>query len=57
LRCRVTTELLWPFKEDVARFDFELDGAEMHGFSVLNSLTGHASKTRDNDAEKQPEIM
>lgn len=25
LLCRVTSTYLWPFKEDVTRFDFEVD--------------------------------
>ncbi|KAH8901454.1 stress responsive A/B barrel domain-containing protein [Thozetella sp. PMI_491] len=35
---RVTSELLWPFKEDLTRFDFEISGDDLHGFRSLVDL-------------------
>ncbi|KAH8652240.1 stress responsive A/B barrel domain-containing protein [Xylariales sp. PMI_506] len=35
---KVTSELLWPFKEDVTRFDFEISESDLHGFHSLSQL-------------------
>uniref|UniRef100_A0A0B7JT71 Stress-response A/B barrel domain-containing protein n=1 Tax=Bionectria ochroleuca TaxID=29856 RepID=A0A0B7JT71_BIOOC len=32
---KVTSELLWPFAEDVTRFDFEVNADDLHGFQGL----------------------
>ncbi|KAH7069638.1 stress responsive A/B barrel domain-containing protein [Paraphoma chrysanthemicola] len=32
---RVTSELLWPYKEDVTRFDFEVTKEDEHMFEVF----------------------
>ncbi|CAH0038039.1 unnamed protein product [Clonostachys solani] len=32
---KVTSELLWPFAEDITRFDFEVNGDDLHGFQGL----------------------
>ena len=35
---RVTSEYLWPYKEDVTRFDFEVDAEDEHMLKWAESL-------------------
>ena len=51
----MTSEYLWPFKEDVTRFDFEVDGedesmCEAMAGGVLKGLG--ASRESGSDAER-----
>ena len=34
----VTSKYLWPFKEDVIRFDFEVDGTEGNALLPIENL-------------------
>ncbi|KAI0549676.1 stress responsive A/B barrel domain protein [Xylaria curta] len=41
---RVTSKYLWPFKEDVIRFDFEVDGEDNKAILPLENFVNDSNK-------------